>query len=110
MSIDSITSSVVGVVADPTVADTSVILMENVMQGAITSAIGIFIVFTALAALALIIAALPTILTVVNKFIPEGSGHGHGHGGSVAKKKPASDDSAIAVAIAAAFHKDNSGK
>lgn len=77
---------------------------EAVQEGVLISITGLISVFAALATIALLISALPLLLSVLNKYVPEEAPH---------KKAPAkkSNDNggSVALAIAAAFHKRNKG-
>ncbi len=94
---------------DSTIVNTAidtVSRLDGVLEGTMVSIVGMAIVFVVLVVIAIVIALTPKLLVIVNKIIPEPQGK---HGASKKKAAPA-DDSAVALAIASAVHKKNSGK
>lgn len=81
-------------------------LGEQVVEATMVSIIGMLIVYAVLVVISFVIALTPKFLEILNKYIPEPQGK---HGASKKKAAPA-DDSAVAVAIAAAIHKKNNAK
>jgi len=79
---------------------------DKVIEATMVSIIGMVIVYAVLVVISFVIALTPKFLAILNKYIPEPQGK---HGASKKKAAPA-DDSAVAVAIAAAIHKNNSAK
>ena len=79
-------------------------LSSEIIDGIMLSVTGMFIVFAALAGIAVILGVFPKFMSVLNSIIPENTvGHG-----SKKVVRTVNDDSAIAVAIATAFHKSKS--
>ena len=77
---------------------------DKVIEATMVSIIGMSIVYAVLVVISVVIGFTPKFLVILNKYIPEPQGK---HGASKKKAAPA-DDSAVAVAIAAAIHKNNS--
>ncbi len=77
---------------------------DKVIEATMVSIIGMSIVYAVLVVISVVIGFTPKFLAILNKYIPEPQGK---HGASKKKAAPA-DDSAVAVAIAAAIHKNNS--
>lgn len=80
-------------------------------NGLAISITGMLIVFVALTAITLFIAALPKVLAVIEPWFPESAGHHHGAAPSAPATAPASaaDDGAVIAAIGFAVHSRSQG-